>query len=85
MTSFAFAGRDANGPVTGAAVTVNNLDLAHNTDRVYLQGVSEKLDEARQAAARSNAGERNSASQYLTELQQRAEEETKYAEITRAQ
>jgi hypothetical protein len=60
-------------------------EQAAGMDKVYLQGFSEKLDEALQAAARSNAGERNSASQYLTELQQRAEEETKYAEITRAQ
>jgi hypothetical protein len=59
-------------------------EQAAGMDKVYFQGVSEKLDEALQAAARSNAGECNSASQYLAELRQRAEEETKYAEITRA-
>jgi hypothetical protein len=80
---------DHPGVAASAEIEIKRLsklaEQAARTDRVYLQGVSEKLDEALQAAARSNAGERNSASQYLTELQQRAEEETKYAEITRAQ
>jgi hypothetical protein len=42
MTSFAFAGRDANGPVTGAAVTVTNLDLAHNTATMEVVNNSRK-------------------------------------------
>jgi hypothetical protein len=54
-------------------------------DKVYLQGVSEKLEEALQTAAKSNVSERAPVGQYLIELEQRAAQEEKYTQIRRAQ
>jgi hypothetical protein len=79
----------SNHPGAAASAEIKRLSkLGEQTtgmDEVYLEGVREKLDEALQVAARSNVGERESVSQYLTELQQRAAQDAKYAQIKRAQ
>ena len=79
----------SNHPGAAASSEIKKLSKSaphvSGMDDVYLQGVSEKLDEAPVAAARSNVAERDYVSQYLTELQQRAAQEAIYAQIRRAQ
>lgn len=76
-------------PGAAASTEIKRLSKLAEQDtgmgKVYLEGVSEKLDETIQAASRSNVSERDYVSQYLTELLRRAAQEAQYAQIRRAQ